>query len=325
METEHVKPEVQKEYVNNYLDHVEIIENFEAEQRKPLPAMDKQTKHDLEVILRDGYIIISDVLPPSVVSDLRSIIHSIPTPFGRNNFEGTKTVRIQALPAKHEIFDYIATHPRVINLMDRLLLPNYLLHTYSTIELHPGETSQPWHTDASQFRIPRDPSLNAIPHTHISANSMFAIDDFTEENGGTRIFPGSHLWPQGRLPDLEKDRWVACDMKAGGLMVWVGGLWHAGGANRSAGKRLGVLAHYCQPHLRPQENYALSIDPSEISKMSPRMRSLVGFSVAAPQFGHVDGVHPLRYITKHMDGGRLQYQKREKWERKGELIGDAKI
>src|SRR5262245_26126312 len=187
----------------------------------------------MDVLGRDGYLIVEDMLSPAEVArakaELGEVLAAIP--YGRNDFEGHATRRIYAIFAKTRLFDGPATHPLVLAVLDRLL-GHYQLSAPTGIEIGPGESAQPLHPDDGIYPIPR-------PHPELVVNVMWPLDDFTEANGATRIVPGSHLWSD-RVPG-EQDATVSAEMPAGSMLIYLGSLWHGGGANRTERPRLGVI------------------------------------------------------------------------------------
>ncbi|WP_232665484.1 phytanoyl-CoA dioxygenase family protein [Pseudonocardia sp. TRM90224] len=125
--------------------------------------------------------------------------------------------------------------------------------------------------------------------------TVWAIDEFTEENGATVVVPGSHRWPDGRTPTGTDARHAAV-MPAGSCILFVGTLWHGGGANRSAAPRLAATAQYCQPWLRTQEAFTLSTSADVVREVSEEIRGMLGYSIHPPFVGMVDGAHPERVL-----------------------------
>ena len=124
---------------------------------------------------------------------------------------------------------------------------------------------------------------------------MWALDDFTDENGATQYIPGSHLWPDGWQKDLKEDdpRIKKAVMKAGSIMVWMGTTVHRGGNNYSDSTRLGITTQYCQPWLRPVENMSLAVSPEKAAQYSDKIRGMLGYGLLAGSFmGYVDGLNP---------------------------------
>ncbi len=127
----------------------------------------------------------------------------------------------------------------------------------------------------------------------LDAAQRTAIDDFTADNGATDIIPGSHLWAHRTPQDTEREPVV---MKAGSCVFFPGTLWHGGGANRSHSPRLALTAQYCEPWLRPQEAFTLSITRDTVRAVSEDIRRMLGYSIHPPFIGQVDGMHPKRLL-----------------------------
>src|SRR3954453_2289443 len=138
---------------------------------------------------RSGYLIFERVLSPEHVAELRAALapHLARDLLGRNDFEGTKTNRVYALLAKSPVFAELVIHPLVLAFVEAELGESCLLSALLAINLHPGETVQPWHFDDSGAKVPR-------PRPALGVSTFWAIDDTTEQNGATEIIPGSHLW-----------------------------------------------------------------------------------------------------------------------------------
>jgi ectoine hydroxylase-related dioxygenase (phytanoyl-CoA dioxygenase family) len=237
---------------------------------------------------RDGYAIVEHLLTPEEARAKRAELTRIldETPVGRNDFEGFKTRRIYALFAKTRVFDEPATHPLVLGVLDRVLGESYQLSAPVGIEISPGETAQMLHTDDGIYPIAR-------PHQEIVLNTMWALDDFTEENGATRVVPGS----QGKAERPPEDAPVEiATMPAGSVMFFVGSVYHGGGANNSDKPRLGTILHYCAGWLRPQENHILGVPRETVRALSPRLQELLGYGIHPPFVGNVDGRHPRKWL-----------------------------
>ena len=127
-------------------------------------------------------------------------------------------------------------------------------------------------------------------------SAIWALDDFTRENGATQLIPRSHLWGDDAPPPDGRDAVSIC-MPSGSVVVFAGTLVHRGGASRGPGTRLGVTPQYCQPWLRQLENMALAVPPERARGLSPRVQELLGYSIAEPSFmGYVNGLHPKRLV-----------------------------
>ncbi len=237
---------------------------------------------------RDGYAVVGGVLSPEEVRAKRQELTDIlaRTPTGRNNFEGFTTRRIYALFAKTRAFDEPATHPLVLGVLDQIL-GSYQLSAPVGIEIGPGETAQSLHRDDGVYPVTR-------PHAELVVNTMWALDDFTEANGATHIVPGSHKWIEQR-PD-ETTATVRAVMPAGSVMLFVGDVFHGGGANNTDRPRLGVILEYAVGWVRPQENHILGVPKAIVRELPARLQELLGYNIHGKLLGNVDGRHPRKYL-----------------------------
>jgi ectoine hydroxylase-related dioxygenase (phytanoyl-CoA dioxygenase family) len=85
-------------------------------------------------------------------------------------------------------------------------------------------------------------------------------------------------------------------MSKGSVLVWVGSLWHGGGANRTDKRRVGIAMNYCAGFLRQQENQLLGIDLATVRRFPRRLQELVGYSVYHGLLGHIDKRHPAEAV-----------------------------
>jgi ectoine hydroxylase-related dioxygenase (phytanoyl-CoA dioxygenase family) len=236
----------------------------------------------------DGYAIVEQVLTrdeaTEIGDELRRLLDGVPT--GRNFFEGFKTRRLYAAYGKTRVLDALTVHPLVLGALEHVLGPHFQLSGPTAIEIGPGEVGQVLHRDDDIYPIAR-------PHPQLVTNVMWALDDFTLENGATRLVRGSQ---HTLLPPPDDVPVVDAVMPAGSVMLYVGSLWHGGGANRTDRSRLGVAIEYVVSWLRAQETQLLCV-PQEIARTLPkRMRELLGYNIYPPFVGYVDGVHPDRVL-----------------------------
>jgi ectoine hydroxylase-related dioxygenase (phytanoyl-CoA dioxygenase family) len=258
----------------------------------PTLASDPEADAHARTILSEGFAVLRDVLSQDEVAAMRAAL----SPWlqgklmGRNDFEGFRSERVYALLAKDPALALLVEHPRLLAIVDRLLAPHYLLSAFLAIQVHPGETPQGWHFDDGGCRVPR-------PRAMCGVSAIWALDEFTPENGATELIPRSHLWGDDVSPVAESVRARSICMPAGSVLVFAGTLQHRGGASRGPGTRLGVTPQYCQPWLRQLENMALAVPPEAASRLSVRVQELLGYSIAEPSFmGYVDGLHPKRLV-----------------------------
>lgn len=248
----------------------------------------QQVAADLAALDRDGYVILDNLITERQVEAVRAAVTPLLDRSGRNTFEGLATQRVYSVLAKTRACDRLVDHPRVLALLDALLLPNYLLSQLQVISIAPAEAAQLEHYDDGVYPLP-------LPRPPLGAATVWAIDDFAAANGATVVLPGSHRWPDDRRPEAEDVRLPAV-MSAGSCVFFLGTLWHGGGANHSDASRLAVTAQYCQPWLRPQEAFTLSTPPEVVADLSADLQRMAGYSIYPPFLGMVNGMHPLRLL-----------------------------
>jgi ectoine hydroxylase-related dioxygenase (phytanoyl-CoA dioxygenase family) len=246
----------------------------------------------LERIGSEGWTVLEDVLRPDEADALRADLERLEVELriepASNDFEGFRTWRIYNLLVHGPRYEAIPVHPRVLPVVEGVLDPGCLVSSLSSISIGPGETAQMIHADDQLIPLPK-------PHVPLVCNTMWALTDFTEENGATRVVPGSH--EADHSPDVTRSyESVPAVMRKGSVLVWNGSLWHGGGANRTDERRVGVAMNYCAGWVRQQENQQLGI-PREIARgFSPRLRELVGYGVYRNLIGHIDKQSPARLL-----------------------------
>jgi len=246
----------------------------------------------IERLDRDGYTIVRDAFDlafaDEVHADLDRLEQELDIRAGGNGFEGRSTTRVYNLLALGERYARIPVHPVVLPLMHHLLGQGCLVSSLSSITIHPGEVAQPIHADDQVIPIPK-------PHRAVTANSMWAITDFAEANGATRIIPGSHLRDGSPVYGEHYDS-ICAEMPRGSILVWDGGLWHGGGANVTGERRRGLAMNYCAGWVRQQENQQLGIPLDVVRGFSPALQELCGFGVYKGLIGHIDRQSPAQRL-----------------------------
>ena len=203
-------------------------------------------------------------------------------------FYGRNTIRVDGLPAKSRTFLDVMQHPLLTGVADELLLPNcedYLLNTGQLIQIGPGETAQAIHRDEDAWSYFKDPK----PLLEVEA--MFALTDFTTENGATRVVPGSHLWNADRRPEPEEITYA--EMSAGSTLLYLGSTLHGGGANSTSAEwRRGMFFGFVVGWLRTEENTFLTVPIEAVKTMPVRCQELLGYK-AHEGIGVVDVGSPM--------------------------------
>lgn len=244
----------------------------------------------LDEIDRNGYAIRTGVLSPARVAELRAALDPLlaDTPPGRNPFEGFRTRRVYSPLAKTRALDDLVLTPWLTELADGLIGP----HTLSSligIQIGPGEVAQEIHHDAAAYPLPRT-------FREVVFNTMWALDDFTADNGATVVHPGSNHWPGAEPPPGAEG--VQAVMPAGSVLIWPGRTLHGGGANRTDGWRLGLVIEFVAGWLRQHENIQASMPPEVARELPPRLQELIGYHLYPKFLGYVDGRHPRKALYR---------------------------
>ena len=260
-----------------------------------------------EILDEDAGLIIDNFLSDqnleSIQNDLKPYLNV--TRNGQDEFTGFETKRVGALMARSKSCQDLALDPLINQMADSFLGPHcesYQLHFTSAIQIGPGESSQILHRDRGVWGgyIPRK--------IETQFSTVWAINDFTKENGATQVVPGSHKWHKDREPLPEEIAYA--EMKAGSVFIYTGSVLHGGGTNVTEQPRLGVFLHYAPSWLRQEENQYLSCPPEVAKDFSPELRSLIGYS---------KGGYVLGFFTDPDDKeGRLESVSPEK------IFGESK-
>jgi ectoine hydroxylase-related dioxygenase (phytanoyl-CoA dioxygenase family) len=255
--------------------------------------MDETTraKH-VEAIDGAGYTIVENAIAPDLIAALSDALvrleQKLDAKPADNGFEGHRTVRIYNLLAYGAPFTEVPIHASVLPIVEAVLDAQCLISSLSSIAIEPGETAQPIHADDQVIPLEK-------PHAPIVCNSMWALTDFTEANGATRLVPGSHRAPNPEYGGAYET--IAAEMPMGSVLLWDGALWHGGGANRTDRRRTGVAMNYCAGFIRQQENQQLGLDPRRVRDFSPRLQELVGYGVYRGLIGHIDKTSPAQRLN----------------------------
>ncbi len=225
-------------------------------------------KRDGAVILRDA---IDSALCAKVAAELRPHFDR-EGDRSMSDFNGYQTLRLASVLARSPASAPLFTHDLTIAMADACLKENclnYRIGSSTAIEIWPGESKQLLHRDAHCYHM-------EIPGIELQISALWALTDFTQENGPTQLVPGSHLWAAGRKPRPE-DPVAEAVMPAGSLLLYLGNTWHGGGANQSKEPRMALVNTYSLGWLRQEENMYLSIPRAVADGLPDDLRRLIGY------------------------------------------------
>jgi ectoine hydroxylase-related dioxygenase (phytanoyl-CoA dioxygenase family) len=236
-----------------------------------------------------GAVIVKDVIGSKTLERFNAEVmpYVERTPMGRDDFLGKSTKRTGALAARSQVCRDLILHDLVLGAAEAFLAPftkKIILHLTQTIEIHPGSSAQAIHRDRYAWgaHLPQsiEPQLNTI----------WAMTDFTAENGATHCVPGSHRWSWEQ--QARSDQICQAEMSKGSVFFYTGSILHHGGANMSNAPRLGLNLTYCLGWLRQEENQYLSCPPELAKDFDPKLQELLGYT---------QGEYALGYYSDPLD------------------------
>ncbi len=253
----------------------------------------------LSSIRDDGYTIMEDVIEPEFVATICKRVREIERETlgaeesGRP-VDGLSQLRTAGLLRLDPLFWDVPINPEILPVVEGVLGENFLMTSFSAIDVRPGRNKQPIHPDDALIPLER-------PHQPIVCTCMWAITDFTRDNGATRLLPGTHKReaPLDFTKDYEEvDGMVPAEMKAGSVLVFNGSLWHQAADNTTEDEwRLGLQVSYCAGWIRPFTNQLLSIPLEEAREYPERLTDLLGYQTFNGSVGNISTPGTNRYAN----------------------------
>jgi len=250
-------------------------------QLQHLPA-DAESSAIVAAVQQDGAVILDDVLSEGFIAALREETdpYMEHTSNGEDHFAGHHTTRTGGLLVRSEKCRELIEHQTILNPCNEFLAPyceRVQLHLTQIIRIRPGETAQTIHRDRWAWG-------KHLSHLEPQFNTIWAITDFTSENGATQVVPGSTQWPDDQ--EIKPEQITQAEMKAGSVLVYSGSVFHGGGANTSNQDRIGINITYALGWLRQEENQYLSCPPELAKDLSPTLQGLAGYAMGQYALGY---------------------------------------
>jgi ectoine hydroxylase-related dioxygenase (phytanoyl-CoA dioxygenase family) len=238
-------------------------------------------------LLARGCAIVERLAPPEVCDAVLAELepHIAAGRGGGDDFTGRTTRRTGALLARSPASVDLIAHPLVLDVVDRALgdeKTTFQLHLTQAIAIGPGSEPQTLHRDHWCFDLYPFP-----PEATVEISSIWALTEFTEENGATRVVPDSHR--RTDQPFTAADTLPAA-MPRGSIVLYTGSTVHGGGANRSDDVRIGVNVDYTLGWLRQEENQYLSVPRQVAAALPERVQRLMGYAMGGYALGYIDDV-----------------------------------
>lgn len=218
-----------------------------------------------------GFTVLPSVIPPDEAARLAALLDAADESIGIEYVYDDAFARlVPCVPALGPEFMALTDNSRVLEVLEAVLGPDIVLGSMNSRIVRPGDPGQGLHSD--------------IPHVHrrvlgppVMLQAVWMIDGFTQDNGATRIVPGSHRHAQSCPPEgLDLPHAIAPTGPAGSVLLFNGQCWHGGGANSSQSRRRAVFGHYrVGAWMRFQTDPALYITRQQWEGMTERQRQLM--------------------------------------------------
>ena len=257
-------------------------------------------------LFRNGCVVVEELAQTDTVTSLQRELQPYldEAPMGKTEFAGRTSRRRNNLLSKSQTCCDLAIHPLVLAVCAEVLGPHcvdFRLHVTALVELLPGEVAQGIHRDGGLYPVRH-------PQPPMTLAAFWAYTDFTVENGGTLVAPGSHVWEDEREP--EEHELVNTVMSAGSVLLYTSSVWHGSGANRSNGPRTGMALHYNLGWLNQEENQLLSAPPEVAKHFPDRLQRLIGYDLQGPYLGFIEAGNPHQLLEDTPSG---DYARTEDW------------
>lgn len=275
----------------------------------PIPRYSADVSaEEVSAALRDhGAVIIERLadlkLCDQLISELQPWLAD--TPNGADDFTGRNTRRTGGLLTRCPSSVPLVAHPLILDVVDQTLWPKkttFQLHLTQSIAIGPGSPAQMIHRDQwcfDFFPFPAD--------VDVEVSTIWALEEFTELNGATRVVPDSHRLPNGVRFNFEESS--PAEMPRGSVVLYLGSTFHGGGANRSDRVRIGINVDYVLGWLRQEENQYLSYTLDEVRGFPERVQRLVGYEVGAYALGYIDGGRsPMELLDPTRSGATQSFE-----------------
>ena len=235
------------------------------------------TRNDVRAIVAElserGYCFVPSVISPEKADKARLALEPLLDAEATDEIRAAKTQRVGGIAYKHPIFAELLAHPLIVSIWQEYLADEAVIcSTWSANTAYPGYDQYGWHPDYPFWWINQP-----WPLEKVCGQTIWLLDDFTEENGGTGFMPGSHL--NGHPPPKEwNDKWPAGAQiltgRRGGALVFHGAMWHTARPNRSDKARSALLGMYTRPFFLTQEDMQAQL--AKVEKPSEMVRQLMG-------------------------------------------------
>ncbi|WP_085726611.1 phytanoyl-CoA dioxygenase family protein [Pseudomonas sp. R37(2017)] len=251
----------------------------------------------LECFERDGGCIVENMLQQSTLDGLWADLQGEldVTPNGEGYFVGNQTRRVSGLFSRSKHMQDLVAQPHFYGSAERWLckpfkywlndqqyesLPALQVSLTQAIMILPGQGLQPLHRDdiAHHRRHPGPDSQVQV---------LYALSEYSEANGATRVIPGSHKWDDDRAPTYEES--VPAEMNPGDGLIYLGSTYHGGGQNTTVDRpRTAIATTLVLGYLRQEENAYIAVPRDRVREYPERIQRMLGWSTNPPFCGWIE-------------------------------------
>jgi len=242
----------------------------------------------MDMLRSNGYVIFERLASQETMDEVCEELEPwfASTPLCQGDFYGWKTTRFGSVLLKSRASHSLVLNELMLSVMNEVLGPHcdwYQLNLSQAIRIHPGQRQQVPHRDDEMWPC-------AKGGVEYLVNVMWALSDFTAENGATLIWPRSHFKPLSR--QLDPANAIVAEMPRGSALVYLGSVTHCGGANSTHAPRSGLILSYCLGWLKQYENAFLTYPPELARQFPAAIRDLIGYRIHRPNLGGYEGQDP---------------------------------
>ena len=250
--------------------------------------MSTAVDHHVATLARDGWCVVSGAIDANIVAAIEAGLEPrfAATPLCQGAFYGEHTKRFGSLLTRAQFVERLVMRPLILKLVEQMLLPwceRIALNLTQAIEIHPGALPQLPHRDQDMWQGPKG-------GVEYLVNVMWPLTTFKKENGGTRLWTGSHF--DQDVPVLPEDEATVPIVTRGDALIFLGSTLHGGGGNIGPAPRRGIVISYCLGWLKPFELQWLVYPPQVARHFTPALAALAGYAQHRPNLGNVEGQCP---------------------------------
>ncbi|QSS61068.1 phytanoyl-CoA dioxygenase [Histoplasma capsulatum] len=263
---------------------------------------DPVDRANVEHCLRHGYVVLENYVTKEEVTVAKAEIDRLSgaDPMkGRNTLEGLNTNSHIFTFEQDEGIRQVCNSSSCVGL-ERLLSGHWL--QYYCVPHHPDQPRRRRSGHASRYAhephegVMMPSATSHVPHAvgECDNSGLKAFDEFTADNGATRVVTGSHLWGADRRPECEESTPMVCPQ--GSVVYFLATTWHCGGPNNSPNPRKSLTVQYCQPYIRQIENQILAVDPRRLTEIPQRIVEMMGYRIHAPFIAYGVFLYTTPYV-----------------------------